>query len=1052
MLHLSAKGTPLLLPAAANASVEYKNPKLSDGIEDDYTLPMDLPVEGNEVALGHVHEQHLRDRLLELRPATLEHQGAPLHQGTLQVLGSTPDTIRASFSAQGFASLLKGVKLRTALAGNTIDTVATHGGLVEHAKAVTMVSTPHESHCFPLHTNKSLYGSANPHWQPSASAWSDSQAYAVDALVLWTEYTPVRRDWAYQCIDATTAGQSPETHPAKWRRVVFGVVNSYDADAEAYDENDSTGNFYAMVPWFRYDWVVRKALQYLGLEARGDWFRDHATKTLLLPNATALDAEARVGEWAARQTDPVTHEPGDYPARLPLDDDTTAPYVDPEDHYDPTALTFEVDAAGVHRFRVYVQATFSSPDQLALSVRRASDDSLALGPEGFPAVQATTVSSTTHAHLFEFSVLFEAGDVGEDFYLCAEAFNAGPFMAESTLANCWAASWQVSGAGVNNFQTVIDPAWHVPDIGLGEFLEAVASTFGVELVPELESSAVYLNIKERVLRPNTPEGSNERNRSQRTLDISDRLCGPVEMDHQRRLKGVRMSWPLNDAVQDEPVDSERRPVVDLESEAQAPNGPRQHCWVRSTRKLLRSVFDESTNTYVWQHQGYLLPARAVGETEDASELQPPIKPLPMEDIWVDGRRLLVPVLDQAGRSSFFATDSDSTDLHVCHNYGPVAAGEDEALYPAAGSWGMDAQAAPRWSLLLNEQPTGDYPDFWDHYHNRWWSALVRAVPVTLDLLLDHEFLRDRQRRNDLLHIHGHDHLMEALPVDYRNSLAPLVSRGAYLRRLVPEGFGSVGAKVYEAPCLHCGPCVATPAAFRIISNGGPMQFIASYPNNGPDTATGLGSTLGDIIMPVDGTGVDLGITWQVQTYGDNEQSQGTSEALAAGDYCVSFFVIGDEQSAYQPNGIALQADDVDLSGLEDAVLQFFILSSPAPSVILPRMTMDPSVLTEYLGPDQWALQLTLDDAVSVVVASGFVFLPGTYSLSIQLTVCLSLVFNGVTAPIEVFRTFATNIDGYGLENGYADFRNASVDLSADSAFMAIKASLEGKGWTVLIDP
>lgn len=826
MLHIEVNGTPLLLPQNAGASVEYKNPKLSDGIEDDYSLPVDLPVEGNEIALGHVHQAHLRNRTLELRPAHLAHQGTTLHPGALQVLGSTPSSVRASFSAQGFAGLLKGVKLRKALAGNSIDTVATHGGLLAHAKAVSMGSTPPESHCFPLHLNKDLYGGNNPQWQPSTSAYSATQAYAVDALVLWPEFTPVRRDWPYQCIEptGTTAGQSPASHPAKWRRVVFGVVNSYDADAGSYDGNDASGNYYALVPWFRYDWVVRTALLHLGLDARGDWFRDHATPSLLLPNATPLDAEARSNYFQVEQTDPVTYSDIDDQLRIPAQDESSGSNMDPSGVWDPATGLFETSVPGIWRFRVNVSVDYPGSEYLyGVKLVRASDYQTIATSTDFEPWDGVNPNQGTVVLQHEIDGIL----LNEPLFFMP---STGGFetMRPVTIRNSSIQGWLRGAAYENGFRKVIDPADHVPDIALGDFLEAVATTFGLEVVPDLDRNAVEFNIKERLLRSNQPQNSTERNRHQRTTDISQRLAGVVDMDHQRRLKGLNMSWQLKDAVAEEPTNSLLRAPVDLETQVLPPGGPEEHTYVRSTRKLYRSMYDLLADTYVWQHQGYLIPKRSVGDADEGNQLQPPIKPLLMEDLWVDGRRLLAPVLNQGGRSSFFATDGDSNDLHVCHYYGPRPAGDDDALYPAAGSWGMDAKGQARWGMLLDDATDGVYPSFWDHYHSRWWQAMVSAVPITTDLLVDHEFIRERQTRNDLLHMHGHDHLLEALPMEYSNSRGPLVSRGAYLRRLVPPPFGAVAPKVYVPPVVT--PCsgYAQSLQFEITDNIDGSAYLQLY--------------------------------------------------------------------------------------------------------------------------------------------------------------------------------------------------------------------------------
>lgn len=59
----------------------------------------------------------------------------------------------------------------------------------------------------------------------NAYVWSDggsSRAFSVGETMIWTN------GFAYRCLTATSAGESPETHPAKWRNLHPGVYDIKD--------------------------------------------------------------------------------------------------------------------------------------------------------------------------------------------------------------------------------------------------------------------------------------------------------------------------------------------------------------------------------------------------------------------------------------------------------------------------------------------------------------------------------------------------------------------------------------------------------------------------------------------------------------------------------------------------------------------------------------------------------------------------------------------------------------------------------------------------------
>lgn len=797
MLGLTVEGSPLLLAADASADLEYRNPKLQDALEDDHSLPFSVPVQGNEQAMRHAHQLSLAQRTLVLQDARLSHQGQHAHSGVLHLLGSTPKEYSVSFSVEGFAARLRGKRLRELLADQVIELPA---GAAAWAKDVTMQPIPHESHAFPMHLNRALYGSANPHWDVNASKWSATATYSVDNVVAFTETHPVLRERLYQCIESTSAGQSPITHPTKWKRVVFSLVNSYDADAEAYDENADGLNYHALVPWFRFDWIIKTALAKLGLRATGDWFDDHLTPRLLLPNATPLDGTKQDGLFGAQQTTPTNYGVSGTPfdgVPLPLDDDTSAaPYLDPDDLYDTGSHTFVIPTPGIYRFRWHVEGELALADHMVVRLNNVGGGPIWMGGSGSLQPHILSPSQgTLHNYTQEVLVDIQPENAGTPLKLTIGAQHHGPFMPTASLTNCSLIVSATSQPQTNAFANRIDPAQHVPDIDLGSFLQQVATTFGLEVVPDLEKGEVQINIKERLLRDRQPV-AHWRTRHHRTTDASHRQSGDITIDHQRAIAGMGIKWDLPNTTTTPPMGSLSAGQVMWESDATPPSSPGQHLVVISTRKLYRSILHRDTLDHVWEHHGYLLPPAFEGDPDRVTTL--PIKPLHMEEVTIDGRRVLVPVMDHPGSSTYFATTAEQTEVYVAVNLGPMPDFDGEVLYPSAGSWGVASDGSPCWSLSTEPVENSPIPSIWQHLHQRWARALVNSLPVTTDLVVDRAFLIGRER-NDILHIHGHDYLLESLPVKLAATKGPLVCEGAYLRKLVPLPVHQDDVPMYMPP-------------------------------------------------------------------------------------------------------------------------------------------------------------------------------------------------------------------------------------------------------------
>jgi aspartyl-tRNA synthetase len=111
MLYLSLSGTRTSLPLGATAQVVHKSPLFTDGLEDSFSLPFEVPTRGNELALQHTHELPLRHRVVRWENSMLGHAGLPLHPGTAHLLSTTPHAARLTFSLEGFVERVKGMLL-----------------------------------------------------------------------------------------------------------------------------------------------------------------------------------------------------------------------------------------------------------------------------------------------------------------------------------------------------------------------------------------------------------------------------------------------------------------------------------------------------------------------------------------------------------------------------------------------------------------------------------------------------------------------------------------------------------------------------------------------------------------------------------------------------------------------------------------------------------------------------------------------------------------------------------------------------------------------------
>lgn len=795
MLYLSLAGVRTSLPLGATAQVVHKSPLFTDGLEDSFSLPFEVPTRGNEITLQHTHQLPLRNRVVQWENSMLGHAGLPLHPGTAHLLSTTPHAARITFSLEGFVQRVKGVMLPDTLREELIDLTdeLVNQSISLHLRPLYADGGKCQ---FPMYRNTELYGDANADWYPSASEWSDDQAYDVNDLVTYTETsTAIMRTDIWQCqVGGASAGESPETHPAKWRRTSFGIVNAWDRANNQHYYNTISGNFYTHVPWFYLKWVLARSLAHIGYTPVGEFMDDTRTHELVLANNTTIDKPRLTNEdnyfdvlhsgTTAWNSDP------DEPTVLEADTETPLPQQDTNDLWDDSASTFTPNQSGVWGF--VITTRFVNPPNVG-DARMYLYDPVAgydIPPPNAPPIDLFDPLMVTYSPIgtdglvtFEFSVNILPTMVGNPLQFrpavrlgnIITGLGEWPNSPGHAFTDTRIIGWQqVAGTAVATLDTFIQPHRHVPNVEISAFLTAIADAFNLTLEPDTATRTLRLDYKEQELAQLV----------QRTTEHSPRLVNDVEMDHQRAVPGVRLQWEMDDLVDAQEYDADVR-MAYSEADLSAPLTSGWRMVLLATRAAFKSVLDPSTGNFQWKRQGYLVPPKLVGRADGATDLKPAAKPVHMVQDELEEKEYLMPELPGLGTSAWFHTEGDRNAIRICEFQKARSSDSTVSNVPSARSWGYGWDGADRSAqTLLWDQDHENLPGLYQRHWERWLAMLTTAEPVTMDLLVDPAFLVGSDWKHPL-RLHNQLYLVQELPVEYGVHDGRLMSEGAYLLKLVP---------------------------------------------------------------------------------------------------------------------------------------------------------------------------------------------------------------------------------------------------------------------------
>lgn len=812
MIGLRINDHHIVLAPDAEVQLELINSMFTEGLEDSFTLPMTLPIRGNERGVDHIHQLPLHLRELDIRDVRMDVDGAPLFTGDLHILGSDDANINASYGIDAFAVRLKGIMLPALLQGVTIPLEQYAG--VGRPTAVRAGYRFGGTFQLPMHYNPSLYDDANPDWFPSTQKWSPDSNYEINALVDYTSHAirQLERTTPWQCTANAGAGQSPDAVPSKWKKTAFGIVNAYDHDTDDLKYNTPDGNFFALVPWLYTKWVLKKALAAIGYTAIGQFMDDVNTDEVLVPNATTLDfstAPTTIQNFQASDSDMVNYADDPAAFRIHGSDETTPYNQDPYGEWNNSAHVFICPVAGTWKFKIKARCTMRSSIwdigpilSFATSVPSGqilrSDGSLMQAAMGTFVDQGTQIVDGRVHYIYDveatITAVMTAGDIGSDFFFGFKFYEAN-VLNPNVLWPLTDYDKYLSGF-VSGWLTTLDPPVaepdttlyahrHVPNVELADWLVALAEAFNIHLTADATARTVRLDYREQAIRNITKGLANE----------TPRLQAPIKLEHNRRTRGLRLTWDVEDRSEEPVATNEVIPTYVSELSLPVPTSTDVKALLLNTRQLLKSVFVDGD--FYWKSTGYYIPDVVIGDPDNAEDISPGMKPLHMQYHTIDGREVIIPVLDSAGTSAFFHNSAEFTDIRFCVFKGVTTGPETppgdpvpwlELQGPTAQSWGYGWHEYDPASLALHWRPDPDItpyytpPTLYAEYYQQWMDAIVNAEPVTFSLRVDQPFILARTWQKPLL-LQYQRYLIQRMPVTYRNRYGTTIAENVQALRL-----------------------------------------------------------------------------------------------------------------------------------------------------------------------------------------------------------------------------------------------------------------------------
>ena len=741
---IQIQGQPIDIPNDLEIMLDEISPLKDTTITTgDFSQSFEIPASPqNRRTLQYVDQIHLADKTIRFDDVVIVDdyfgtiRGSILIQETISEFGS--GSIDADFftnllSIDVFNKKLADVMQLTAKA----DLGTTPAAIIAAAKGQNAADMSADGATgavlkFVPHFNPEFFDAdINPDWNPNATQYNSTQAYSVDDVVIYQQKSAFDQPEKYICISAAAIGETPETHPAKWQKIPFCVLNDWDPDAGAFylNETEKIGNryfqnFHALVPWIQLHDVIRKAALSIGYSIDGDYLQDsHEQRALLVSNfAQVKPAEYRALLQLNNVADenvlslPQSGGPTGTLADAIVQD--PAAENDAESLFDDTAQEFTVNKKGVYRIRFagFIWADENGVDDVQLFFNLFDDlaNNLAFGKQVFP-VGSFPDGSTTQE--FEIEIIYEydyAGDDGtQDLVLELRSEVQDTDTLGAVLTNTFISFENITYQGVDQYDGTVYYRDHVPDITVANFLEAIRTWKNLMVSFDGRRKIISFNYADTII-----------TQRKDVLNLDPYQVG----GHRLKLK-PKKKFKLNYGVLPENTETifTNYQVGDAVDKIQDLNGyilnndisptSKKAILVKSLNAWMLTGASKYSDRTVWTLFSHNWPDLEIEETGDLYEITPELGPVPMGFFKAfSGDLFQAPVLSGLGRSSGQPLAGERPKFMVAYWVG-VDTSTISAGYPLATTTKTRSDG----TALLNKSMS------WMDQYESFWIKTLRAI-------------------------------------------------------------------------------------------------------------------------------------------------------------------------------------------------------------------------------------------------------------------------------------------------------------------------------------
>jgi hypothetical protein len=668
--------TFLELPEDAQLNFDADHPAFADDLTSvDYSFPLEIDASGiNELVLQIPADFQNARRQFEF-PCTIYLFGNPWRSGKFII--DRPGTRKHSgYLVTGIRSLdFLDKKLWEVDLGGDHIVGTTSQDVVDHANSLIDKLYPYAEWCFPTIRSENFYGGENATW----------------------EY----------------------------------FINRYDRAAETYLKNSiavgvGPENKDSLMPCPFYAAVLSRLFASVGYQAEGMWFATDDAQTAFMPGNRPLDIRndisAKVG--TSSPSNVTIADGGNF--KIPLDDETTAPYQDPQNRFDPSTgvYGYTIPHAGFYLFKFRHKTTVNSftggnMHGLKFEIRANGTPILTYidGVVNAPSWFQWIVPGQTYGSEYQKIIYMDALSVGNVITLHLIEPHGPATSADVTLENAWMEFRDMDQSGLIEYSPVINLQNHVPDVTVRDFLKYVQIHFGVMFLPDDNRKRVNIILKRYPLESG-PSSS---------IDYAASPDHDGEVIEEAPLKSISFSWPSDDALLS---DNFKVPDPDLylgdgDITAVTPTAEGQILRDALTGMLYVARFDPS-NVLQWEYWSDDYQPRIV-DPLGKLEIEDHITPLMMRryDTAVTGD-VLVPAMEtEAWLPSFNSGGQRTSSLRIANWMSRYVGGVVDEEYPFATSRSAGIAAGSSICRCQIWTDSGDGNNLFDSY--RYWYNVLNAT-------------------------------------------------------------------------------------------------------------------------------------------------------------------------------------------------------------------------------------------------------------------------------------------------------------------------------------